>query len=1094
MSKIALHIPTFVQTISDGEHGAYRVRPLFLNRPVVENRRYEQAQGNFKKQVKDLFKSEKLNWTTAQELLWYAYQPAYQYQKIRFTFKLGSHLIDGDFSIISFVVQGQTVVYLPNIEDFMFIVPVDEATGLVDIHTVTRRTLIRLLRKEREKDIKSFNPQKYYALAKEMITEVEVTFPLADDNFKFTAQENLNFFFNFGSPDEEFLGALEVNKVGYNLNDRYPAELRRSYFMESRVRQLRQLIYQPENTPLVIVGKEGIGKHTLIEEVVWQYEQEKGQRKVQEHIHLIDPTRVIAGMKYVGQWQRRFEAILNFLRHPDEENIRSQHKLLIDNPVALVRIGKTGQNAMTLADVLKPYLEKRQLQIVVLATPEEWKVLQEKDRRFADLFQLMRLQEPEPEIAVRMVLEQRRQLEIQHGCQIAVKAIDQLFAIHRNYLKNKALPGTVMKLLTQLAVKYRFQNINVEHVREEFEDYSGLREDIFETSVVFEPNEVRHEIRKGLIGQEKAVDALADVVHLIKAKLTDPSKPSGSFLFIGPTGVGKTQAVKVLCKYLTGNEDNLLRFDMNEFIGADAVQRLIGDAYNPEGLLTGKVRYRPFGIVLLDEIEKAHNSVRDLLLQVLDDGRLTDSLGRTVDFTNNIIIMTSNLGAREAASVVRFGDASATEDAAVYRKAVERAFRPELVNRIDKIVVFDALQLENILHIAELQISELLKRDGFVRRTTILNVSQDALRWVATRGYNPRMGGRALKRQIESDLTALTAEQLIASYSDQPIILDILLKKDRLFPRVTHLEFAEQIAEDWLPQMPDVTQGYRFYSQLIRQLERLEGEIAAYEERLQNPSEIIVISSENQSFDWQHYDFKDKITETKQHLQTLRLGYRDNHFRDAPAIPLRLKGGYIYQRRKGQTKAERESLRDRLFQKEALREVSDAYAIGTAQFDSFYSEFLDNYLNVNFLELYAQGFLKGKMDKVQLVFSSYITGKGTEEINYLCRLYTDLFDNLRIQYQWKEGTNIIQAEGHSLARLLAGEEGIHLFYIAYENPIPVLMSLKIQDYKNNNEPASEVIRIYNRPRTLTDLRTDFTNDDNITAKEFKLLLYAGMKR
>lgn len=1090
MSRISLNIPVFVQTIDEGEHTVYQVRPLFLPNPMIRERRYESALSHLKKEIKELFKTEEMNWGVAEQALWYGYRPNYKYRKIQHQFKLGGQIIDASFSVISFELQGQTFVYLPSVNDFMFIAAPDPDTEIVDIFAETKRVLVQLLRKERDKNIKEFDASIYFAQKKELVSEVHVNFSLADGKFKFHKETN-NFFFGIQMPQQHFNGALEVHKVGYCLNDRYPADLRRSFFTEDKVRLLTQILYQNENTPIALIGREGVGKHTLIEEVIFRNESQLSRSDFNSLLYIIDPTRVIAGMQYVGQWQRRFEAILNYLIQPYSEKLSVEHQLLIDNPIALVRIGKTGQNSMTLADVLKPYLEKRRLQFLVLATPDEWKVLQDADRRFADLFQVLRLDEPREELAIKMVLEKRRELEKKNGSQIAIKAIDQLFTIHRNYLKNKALPGTVMKLLTQLSIKFRFQEINVEQVREEFENLSGLREDIFEDSVTFEPEQVRKEIRKGLIGQENAVAELADIVHLVKAKLTDPSRPSGSFLFAGPTGVGKTQAVKVLGKYLTGSEENLLRFSMNEYQSPGDIHRLIGDAANPEGQLTGRVRYNPFGIILFDEIEKAHSSIYDLLLQVLDDGRLTDSRGRTVDFTNNIIIMTSNLGAREVNSALGFGQRTADRDA-IYRKAIRLHFRPEFINRIDKIVTFRALELKEILRIAQFQIRELLKRDGFVRRTTILNVSTKALEWVATRGYDPKMGGRALKRQIEKDLTTLTAEQLISTNFDQPIILNITLRNNRLFPKIIPLQFVESIGNQWLPKTPSTKEGYRFYSQLLRRITHLEFKIKQYEQQQKNNGEIVVAgNSTGDKLDWRHYDFKEKVASLKQKITTLRLGFQNNYFREAPAIPLRLKGGLSVLKREA-SRAEREYVKDRWFQKEALREINAAYNYGTAQFDSLSSEFLDNLLNVNLLELYSEGFLLGQMDKVKLKFTSLVSNQGKDQIQYLVQLYANFFHHLHIQYTTNKDKTTLALEGHSLEKLLAGEVGLHLFYLAYENPIPIRVEIIPEVKKTPKVETANVIRIYNQAQTLTDLRTGFTNDVNITPKEFKMLIFAGI--
>jgi ATP-dependent Clp protease ATP-binding subunit ClpC len=238
-------------------------------------------------------------------------------------------------------------------------------------------------------------------------------------------------------------------------------------------------------------------------------------------------------------------------------------------------------------------------------------------------------------------------------------------------------------------------------------------------------------------------------------------------LFVGPTGVGKTEAAKILCRYLLGDERKLIRFDMNEYLDAYSVNRLLGDYHQAEGLLASSVRNKPFGVLLFDEIEKAHNKVQDLLLQVLDEGVFSNTLGKKIDLKNYVIIMTSNLGSEEINR--RFGyETENSSNEQIYKKAIENNFRPEFVNRIEEIVIFNSLSFDNILEIARLQIVQLFSREGFMRRTTILNISQEVLHWVAKRGFNSKMGGRALKRQIEKDLTLFAAEKVQAlplSYS-----------------------------------------------------------------------------------------------------------------------------------------------------------------------------------------------------------------------------------------------------------------------------------------------------------------------------------------
>lgn len=538
-----------------------------------------------------------------------------------------------------------------------------------------------------------------------------------------------------------------------------------------------------------------------------------------------------------------------------------------------------------------------------------------------------------------------------------------------------------------------------------------------------------------------------------------------------------------------------MRFDMNEYIDSSAPQRLIGDYYNPEGQLTGKVRYRPFGILLLDEIEKAHPKVHDLLLQVLDDGRLTDSLGRTVDFSNTIIIMTSNVGAREVAARLGF-ETQEDSNAAIYRKAVEHQFRPEFINRIDRIVIFNPLELPHILSIARLQIQELLRRDGFVRRTTILNISQEALEWVARRGYDAKMGGRALKRQIEKDLTTLSAEQLLTTNGDQPILFDILLEDDQLSPQIRPLAFAQGLEQEWLPNFPEENKGKGFYNRLLRRVEAVERRVRQLEEDQEDrPAEIIVIGNEKgENLDWQYYDFKEKIATIKQDITNLSLGFRDRFFNEGPAIPLRLKSSSFFPRNEeGKTKALRENLKDQLFQQEALREINDQYQYTAARFNSLETEFINSYLDVGFLELFTRGFMRGRTDVVELSVHSCITGAGDQQIEYLLSRYVELLKAMDFQFEVAKNKQKIRVEGHSVYELLRGEEGIHLFYISHQNPLPIQLIVEKDQIQRDHSPSGTVIRLYDEKATLTDLRSGFTNAANISPTEFKLLLYAGMQ-
>lgn len=1096
MSTITLNLPTLVRTIEIENKPQYYLRPLFFSNPVATDRRFEKAVSKFQKEIRHYFRGFHLIQQNSENLLWFLFNPKVTHKRFRFAYRLGIQTINGEFAASYFELQDKIFVTLPMFDNFMFIAEPDEK-GKYNLDKTIYSTIEKLLRKlKKENQNNNIDITPYLSKKEEFITNITVNITIEEGKFPFEYQQD-DWFFSRLSGNVSFDGATELEKVGANLNELYPSELKRAFFRDDLIERLHEIIYQKENTPIVIIGKEGVGKHSLIHETVFRYRDSFSEQDFRyealEQFWLINPNRIIAGMSIVGMWQKRFETILMYIQNRRKQIDHLKYdfktdKILIDNPIALLRIGKSSQNDMTLSDVLKPYLEKRKIQMVLIATPEEWKIVQEKDRRFADLFQTIRLEEPSAALASKMVLKQRKQLELDYNCQIGIQAINQLFVIHRNYLKRKALPGSVMKILRQLTIKHKFGTIDAEEVRAEFQDFSGMDQEIFDDNYTFEEEEVRDKIAAKLIGQEAAAECLSDVINIVKAKLNNPEKPLSSFMFIGPTGVGKTQAAKVLTEYLMGNADEMIRFDMNEYIDSGAVQRLIGDYYNPEGQLTGKVRYRPFGVLLLDEIEKAHPKVHDLLLQVLDDGRLTDSLGRTVDFSNMIIIMTSNIGARNASMRLGF-KTNETDETAVYRKAVENHFRPEFINRIDKIVIFNPLELPHILNIARLQIDELLRRDGFVRRTTLLNISQDAVEWVARRGFDAQMGGRALKRQIERDLTALSADQLIGTYTDKPIIFEIGYDDNHLIPNILPLEFEEQLSDNWLPEIPAEKQAKRFYRKLLNHVEDINDDILDMED------EGSVIQTDKSDLDWQSYAFKDKVAEIKEMLQTAMLGFSNPYFIEPPTIPFRLKrirvnirGNY-----KNVQVHERQVLSDKFFQKDAFEELREGYHYGIEAFDRAESQLIQHYLDVAFLELAARGFLNQKSDKVTISFESKINNQGDEMIDFLFEQYQNLLKGLDLDFKIDKNNRTITAENHSLYELLKGEHGIHLFYLPYQNPIPIFVKITAENEENLPFHQLKVIRFYDGLNTLTDLRTGLTNAVNMNVSEFRLLLFAGLE-
>src|SRR5262245_36103835 len=385
---------------------------------------------------------------------------------------------------------------------------------------------------------------------------------------------------------------------------------------------------------------------------------------------------------------------------------------------------------------------------------------------------MLRLAEPDEESTYRMLLALLRETESKNQCQFSVEVLPAAIELHRRYVRDAAFPGKAATFLDQLAVKYRGLGITRLSALSEFNHKSGLSVAFVDPNESLDRQEIVDAIGGKVIGQPAAVDACADAIMIAKARLNDTSRPLGSFLFMGPTGVGKTECAKALANYLFGSEERLIRLDMNEYVSPASASRLVGSPDHPEGLLTSAVRRQPFSVVLLDEIEKADPDVFNMLLQVMGDARLTDSLGRTADFGNTFLIMTSNLGVREASSAIGFAS-DAFSEAGIYIQTAEKFFRPEFFNRIDRIIPFRSLARDDVLHIANRLISDILKREGLVRRKCMVSIDSRAMERIIDYGYDPELGARALKRTLERQVARVSAQKLSTTRLNAPAIIKI---------------------------------------------------------------------------------------------------------------------------------------------------------------------------------------------------------------------------------------------------------------------------------------------------------------------------------
>jgi ATP-dependent Clp protease ATP-binding subunit ClpA len=572
-------------------------------------------------------------------------------------------------------------------------------------------------------------------------------------------------------------GREELIKVGRCLDWLYPEDLDRAAHRDAEVAELLRLLSAADRRPVLLVGPPRSGKTTVVHECVYRRVARRGgsAHVAKENVWLLAPQRLISGMMYVGQWEERLLAILGEARKRD-------HVLYFDDLLGLFRAGVAANSDLNVAQVMRAHVERREFRMLGEITPDALRVMREQDRGFADLFHLLPINgTPEP-VTRRILMDMTRQLEGRHRCAFHLDALPTVMDLQNRYVRDLASPGKAAGFLRELAMRYENAEITRHRVLDAFQARSGLAVTFLDTAARLERDEVVKNLSANLVGQDAAVQAMADAVTVAKARLNDPGRPLATLLFLGPTGVGKTQAAKALARYLFGEagaEQRLVRFDMNEYVEPGSAARLVGTFRDPEGLLTSRVRRQPFAVLLLDEIEKADPGVFDLLLQVLGEGRLTDALGRTADFSNCVVIMTSNLGVREAGG--RFGlrpagassAAASSADRGVFVAAAERFFRPEFFNRIDRVVPFESLSREHVTRIADTLIADVFRRDGLLHRRCALRVEPEAMRKIVEDGYHPQLGARALKRSIERALTRPVAARLAALAHDAPAVVTL---------------------------------------------------------------------------------------------------------------------------------------------------------------------------------------------------------------------------------------------------------------------------------------------------------------------------------
>ncbi|MCB9779371.1 MAG: AAA family ATPase [Alphaproteobacteria bacterium] len=542
--------------------------------------------------------------------------------------------------------------------------------------------------------------------------------------------------------------------------------LTRPRFRDEEVARVLSLLDQGRS--VLLVGEAGVGKTAVIHGLVHAVAERSGGRsdaraggRVARVIELSTAT-LMAGTRYLGEWQTKVRAVA-------EAAVRENAALFVPDAWNLPSAGRTSNSDTNVLDALRPYLEQGRLVLVAEATPA---VLRQMERtpRFADLFEKIELRPLSDDHAAATV-----QAAAEHrGLKLDDDVVPTLLDLTGRFLPARPQPGPALDLLAHVAERVTelppHTAVPKAFVARVFAEHSGLPDFIVRRDAVMKAADIRTFFSERLVGQQAAIEAVVECIALFKAGLQDPRKPLGTFLFVGPTGVGKTELARTLAEFLFGSRDRLLRFDLGEYKDYHSFQLLLGDPRDPgrPAALVDPVRAQPFQVILLDELEKAHPNVWDVLLGLLDEGRLTPPAGEPVDFRSTIVICTSNVGALGSDRRLGFGEGpdNAAREAAI-RTALEQQFRPEFLNRFQQVVVFHALSREQVRGVARQELSRVLRRQGITDRGLVVEVDDGAIDLAIEEGFDERYGARALTRELQRTIVLPLAMAIMEGGPDR---------------------------------------------------------------------------------------------------------------------------------------------------------------------------------------------------------------------------------------------------------------------------------------------------------------------------------------
>ncbi len=612
------------------------------------------------------------------------------------------------------------------------------------------------------------------------------------------------------------------------------------YGRETELEQLARILRGRFNRNILLVGASGVGKTAL----VWELAHRRKELGVQSIIWETTASTMIRELTKDVGWQQNLSLLCRELSNKGEI-------LYVRNFLELFEVGQYSGNDVSMAEYLRTYLSRGEVNLITECTSEEFAQIEARSPGYMSLFQVVRLEEPREGLED-IIVQKVNDIARLERVVIQPEAIKETIRLNRRFTPYSGFPGKPIRflesiLLNQKNIDKKEQKIQRKKVQTEIDrsaviryfcEETGMPPFMVDPDLPMDISKAGDFFRSNVFGQNPAVNSVTNMLAMVKTALSRQGKPIASFLFVGPTGVGKTEMAKVLAEFMFGTRKRMVRFDMSEFSNPYDVQRLTGISYYQDGLLTAAVRREPFCVLLFDEIEKADPSFYDLLLQLLGEGRLTDSSGRLVNFCSSIIIMTSNIGAQTLQSD-RIGWKQELDIESVtshFMSEVRKHFRPELFNRIDEIIPFQPISKEVVKYVVNREIALFKKREGIAYRDIDLNLTEDVIDHFATTGYDPKYGARQIQRTLRETLVLPLSKQLNLYDFEDKLVVDVSLKDGKTQievqadPLKTELMLEELTRDTWSEHASDLRRNImkmqegNFYLNLMSQLDILKRE------------------------------------------------------------------------------------------------------------------------------------------------------------------------------------------------------------------------------------------------------------------------------